>query len=306
MASQFAKNLQKKLDPFAGGRRVRVVNSTRTQFDASTDVVICHGKKLIQDFRINHEEINRVMISKKILNEACIIVLTRNITEVLDYTELYTDEEFRDCASRLGRTISMYGFADKSMCTVCLDEGMDKDDAVVCPQCQAGVCVPCFARCVRARVDPDEVFPNEFKCPTCNVLNFTCELVGKSIKLRPTENYSKNFWDVLDATCLEGGFQNPKLFLDHPKMPFRYSARISLEGGLARIDTGDAAKVVKMATTEGAIICIGDFPRACRCGGDSCVLQGSPLNGKAFTYTNSLFVEIRNGFPLVLSWLWNE
>jgi hypothetical protein len=307
MAAQFAKNLKKKLAGFAGARPIRVVNSTRAEFDAESEIVICHGKKFVKDFRVHHENVNKIVISQKILNESCVIVLAKNIVEVMDYTQVDTETDFQACATRLGRTIAMYGFSDKSMCTVCLDEGVDNRDVAVCPHCQACVCIPCFARCVRARIDPEEVFPNEFKCPTCNSLDFACDLVGKTIKLRPAENRKANIWEVLDATCFENDFKCPELFLDHPNLPFRYSARISVEGSLARIDTMDPSKVVKMATTEGSFICIGDLPRNCACGGGGARPMGfNTLNGKAFVYTNSNFVEIRNGFPLVLSWLWNE
>lgn len=314
MAAQFAKKLQKKLAGFAGTRPVRLVNSARTPFNEATEIVVCYGKKFVKDFRVHHENVNQLIISQKIVNESCVIVLAKNITEVMDYTRVDSEAGFHAWATSLGRTIAMYGFSDKSMCTVCLDDAVNNEDVAVCPHCQACVCIPCFARCVRARISPDEVFPNEFKCPTCNALNFTCELVGKTIELRPTENHKKNIWDVLDSTCLENNFKHPELFLENPNMPFRYSTRISLEGGLPCIDTGDPSKVVKMATTEGSFVCVGDLPRICSCGAANwetprCVCarrEHNVLNGRAFVYTNSKFVEIRNGFPLVLSWLWDN
>ena len=303
MASKFARDLKNRLESLLEGRVVRLVNSPRTEFDRDTEVVICHGKKLTRELRIHNRGVNKEMVAKQILNDSCVFVFAKNLAEVMDYEKV----DLGSYAPKLARWISVYGFSSTSTCTVCLEEGVENPRMVVCPECQAGVCPECFARCVRSKMVPGESLPNIYRCPTCSTEGHAFDAIHKSVGLTLAETRAdadESFWDVLDKAVRDSHFTDPQIFVYHPTLPFDYLANLTIENGEVLIGTQEPARVSAMVRTEGTLLCVGDIPQMCPCGAESCDKSGKTIgvtNGRAFVFRSGKFSEIRDGFPLVLS-----
>ena len=303
MAAKFAHDLYKSLQSRLEGRVVRLVNSPSTDFDRGTEVVVCYGKKLAKELRVQNRGINDEMVAEQILNDSCVFVFAKNVAEVIDYEKV----DLASYAPKLARWIAFYGFSETSTCTVCLEEGIDNTRMVVCPECQAGVCPECFARCVRSKVSSRENLPNIFACPSCTTTGLALEVASKTVGLNLSETRIASLWDVLDKVVHNSSFNNPQIFVYHPTLPFDFLTNLTIENGEVEIVTEHLARVVAMIRTEGTLLCVGDIPHTC--GAESCDDSGKAIgvtNGAAFVFRGGEFAEIRDGFPLVLSCYYSE
>lgn len=312
MAAEFARRLKRELAKYAPGIPVKIFNSPKAAFDTSRTVAICCGKKFTREIRVADEAINKFIIAKQIANANCVFIFTRNTSEIMDCTTI----DVAEYAPKTGRWITKYGFSKKSTCTVCLDDGIDNNNLVICDHCQAPVCVSCFARCVRTSVATRENIPPEFKCPTCSTRRFTFEMLGKELLLFPTGESFRCPWDMIDYAVnsirkIPDG-DEPKIYIAHPRHPFNYHGDLRCAHGACNttateIATDHGRQVNAMLTTPGSLICVGDIPMMTSNGRESCHRSGprDVTNGRAFVYEDGVYSEIRNGFPIVLSCFYN-
>ena len=304
MAARFARELKDYLAPRLDGRAVRVINSPRIDFDRDTEVVICHGKKLMRDLRLHRGDVHDAMVKNQILNESCVIVFAKNLAEPMDHAKVDLDLY----APRLARWLSSYGFSDTSSCTVCLEEGFVNSSLVICPGCQAPVCGECFARCVRSKVVGSENLPNVFSCPTCNMTENSFNMIGKGLRFHLTGTRFDNHWEMLDRLVEESSLEKPEMFVCHMTQPYNYAAALTVENGQVEIGTNHLSRVLSMMTTEGSLVCVGELPYKCACGAETCDDAGKAFgvtNGRACILRDGEFFEIRDGFPLVLACYYN-
>ena len=301
MASAFVKTLKEKLSKHVD-HPIKVVNSPKTDYDEDNNVVICYGKKFTKDLRIKNDQVHKTVTSRGYTNEHCVFVFTTNLMEVMDFTKMNLEDS--EYPAKLGRWISSYGFKRRASCTVCYEEFNHKD-MVICEECQAAVCIGCFARCVRTKVAPTENIPNVFKCPTCCKSRFTYGMLDNLITSRMTSKEYNCPWDVLDNTIAEEEFECPQVFVTHPTHPFDYVGYLEMnDDDVVEIMTENLQCVLNMMKTEGAFVCVGDIPHLCACGSETCTKDGKSIdvtNGRAFVFRNGVFTEVEDGFPIVLS-----
>lgn len=310
MASNFVSNLKQELAKHVPGIPIKIYNSPKAQYDTSRTIAICYGKRFTRDLRIKDDMINSIILSKRILNDHCVFIFTKNTTEIVDWPSI----DLSTYAPKTGRWISKYGFTESSSCTVCFEDGICNGDMVICDRCQAPVCVPCFAKCVRSLVVTQEDIPPEFKCPTCSKCQFTCEMLGKELVLRPTGGSFQCQWDMIDHAVSSidkiPDDDEPRIYITHPHMPFNFVATLEYidEARMVTdITTRHYKQVHAMMTTPGTLICVGDIPNVLPCGRESHHRSGPRdiTNGKAYIYEKGLYTELHNGFPIVLSCFYN-
>ena len=229
----------------------------------------------------------------------------------------------------LDRWLLEAGLAGQIECLVCREK-FGIEQSVQCTQCCRGVCVLCFGVYVISTSSTSFGAAPEYSCPFCRCGFSPAELLNR-VPIRPCGDAFPSAMDAVASTMRRLGRASKAS--DHFVLAISNQAAFVTEAGFRRVRNGKGRKVLRLriltgsyalfadiASTPGALLCVGDIavpwlspggarrtpsPRGARSepGQAKPALAREDLErGSGFiVLPNGWLVEIAHGFALILA-----